>query len=109
MDTLQVPSKFTEPEASPSKLIFLVVCNPVAVVAFPLREPINVLDVIKFAPVNSPVSVAPFIVGIVSVLFVNVSSVVRPTRVSVSVGNEIVPIFKIELIVGVVNVLFVNV
>ena len=43
------------------------------------------------------------------VLFVNVSVVSLPTKVSLDVGNVNVPVFEIELITGVVKVLFVNV
>jgi hypothetical protein len=48
-------------------------------------------------------------VGLVNVLFVNVSVVALPTKVSVEVGNVSVPVLTIEAIVGVVSVLFVNV
>ena len=41
-------------------------------------------------------------------LLVKVSVVVRPTRVSVDVGNVIVPVLLILLITGVVKVLFVT-
>jgi hypothetical protein len=43
------------------------------------------------------------------VLFVNVSVVALPTKVSVEVGSVKVPEFEILEIIGVVNVLFVNV
>ena len=43
------------------------------------------------------------------VLFVNVSVVALPTKVSAVVGNINVPVFTIELITGDVKVLFVNV
>jgi hypothetical protein len=43
------------------------------------------------------------------VLFVNVSVVARPTKVSVDVGKVRVPVLDIELITGVVSVLFVRV
>jgi hypothetical protein len=46
---------------------------------------------------------------VVTRLFVNVSVVARPTKVSVEVGSVNVPVFEIELITGAVNVLFVNV
>lgn len=42
-------------------------------------------------------------------LFVKVSVVARPTRVSVDVGKVSVPVLLMVLITGVVNVLFVNV
>jgi hypothetical protein len=45
----------------------------------------------------------------VIVLLVRVSVVFRPTRVVVSVGKVIVPVFAIELIIGTVRVLFVRV
>ena len=47
--------------------------------------------------------------GDVNVLFVSVSVVARPTKVSVEVGNVIVPLFVIVEITGDVNVLFVSV
>ena len=50
-------------------LVFLKI---VAVVAFPLRAPVNPVEVIDVAPLRVPVRVAPFIVGVVSVLLVNV-------------------------------------
>lgn len=61
-------------------------------------------------PLDEPVCVAPLpIVGEVKVLFVNVSVVALPTKVSVEVGKVKVPVFEIEEIIGVVRVLFVNV
>jgi hypothetical protein len=48
-------------------------------------------------------------IGAVNVLFVNVSVVARPTKVSVDVGKVSVPVFTIVAITGAVNVLFVNV
>jgi hypothetical protein len=47
--------------------------------------------------------------GVVSVLFVRVSVVARPTRVSVEVGKVNVPVLEIVAMIGVVSVLFVNV
>ena len=47
--------------------------------------------------------------GVVSVLFVNVSVVARPTNVSVDVGKVNVPVLEIVAMIGVVSVLFVNV
>ena len=47
--------------------------------------------------------------GVVSVLFVSVSVVARPTRVSVDVGSVSVPVFEMVAMIGVVNVLFVSV
>ena len=47
--------------------------------------------------------------GVVSVLFVSVSVVARPTRVSVEVGSVSVPVFEMVAMIGVVNVLFVSV
>jgi len=49
------------------------------------------------------------IVGVVRVLFVRVSVVARPTKVSVDVGRVRVPVLEIVLITGAVRVLFVNV
>ena len=43
------------------------------------------------------------------VLFVSVSVVARPTKVSVEVGRVKVPVLTIELMVGVVSVLLVSV
>jgi len=42
-------------------------------------------------------------------LFVSVSVVARPTKVSVEVGKVSVPVLEIVAMIGVVNVLFVNV
>ena len=42
-------------------------------------------------------------------MFVRVSVVARPTRVSVEVGRVSVPVLAIVAMIGVVNVLFVNV
>lgn len=47
--------------------------------------------------------------GVVSVLFVRVSVVARPTRVSVEVGKVNVPVLEIVAMIGVVSVLFVRV
>ena len=55
-------------------------------------------------PMFDIVLLAPLIV-----LFVNVSVVALPTKVSVDVGKVKVPEFEIVEIIGVVNVLFVNV
>ena len=41
-------------------------------VAFPLRAPVNPVDVIEVAPLRVPVRVAPFIVGVVRILLVKV-------------------------------------
>lgn len=56
------------------------------------------------APAKVPESVAPLMVGLVSVLLVSVSVVVRPTRVSVAVGSVSVPVFVMLEITGVVSV-----
>ena len=48
-------------------------------------------------------------VGVVKVLFVSVSVVALPTKVSVDVGSVMVPVFDIVDITGVVKVLFVSV
>jgi hypothetical protein len=50
------------------------------------------------------VTVAVLIAGEVNVLFVRVSVVARPTRVSVAVGSVTVPVFEIVEIVGDVKV-----
>ena len=47
-------------------------------------------------------------VDVDSVLFVNVSVVALPTKVSVEVGRVSVPVFEIVLITGEVSVLFVR-
>jgi len=49
------------------------------------------------------------IVSLERVLFVRVSTVSRPTRVSVEVGRVSVPVLVMELITGAVSVLFVRV
>jgi len=51
----------------------------------------------------------PLITGVVSVLFVKVSVVARPTKVSVEVGRVSVPVFEIVDMIGVVSVLLVSV
>jgi hypothetical protein len=55
------------------------------------------------------VSDADTVFDVLSVLFVSVSAVARPTSVSVEVGNVKVPVLEICAIMGVVNVLFVSV
>lgn len=52
---------------------------------------------------------APVMAGLVSVLFVSVSVVSLPTKVSVDVGKVKVPVLTIEAMTGLVNVLFVSV
>lgn len=59
--------------------------------------------------VNVPVLEIVAMIGVVNVLFVNVSVVARPTKVSVDVGKVSVPVFTIVAITGAVNVLFVSV
>lgn len=49
------------------------------------------------------------ILGVVSVLFVRVSVVARPTRVSVDVGSVSVPVFDMVDIIGLVRVFPVRV
>ena len=49
------------------------------------------------------------ITGVVRVLFVNVSVVLRPTKVSVPTGIVTIPEFEIVEIIGVLRVLFCNV
>ena len=66
-----------------------------------------VVKVINAAPFESFIAV--LILGDVSVLFVKVSVVARPIKVSVEVGNVNVPLLTIVLIIGLVNVLFVKV
>jgi hypothetical protein len=56
------------------------------------------------APENVPDKVAPLIVGVVNVLFVNVSVVALPTNVSVLVGKLSVPVLTMLEIVGLVSV-----
>ena len=56
-----------------------------------------------------PVFVIEEITGDVKVLFVKVSVVARPTRVSVEDGRVNVPVLLIVLIIGLVKVLLVNV
>jgi hypothetical protein len=59
--------------------------------------------------VITPEIVGDVIDGEVKVLFVKVSVVALPTRVSVEVGSVNVPVFVIKEITGDVNVLLVNV
>tara|TARA_R110000822_G_scaffold14827_9_gene51689 strand:+ start:2553 stop:2930 length:378 start_codon:yes stop_codon:yes gene_type:complete len=61
------------------------------------------------AALAARVMLAPVIVGAVSVLFVSVSVVALPTRVSVEVGRVSVPVLEIVAITGLVSVLFVSV
>ena len=103
------PLKLSDPVISPEIAIVLAVFRVVAVEELPDNSPVNPVDTIDVAPDNVPERVAPFIVGVVRVLFVKVSVVSLPTRVSVLVGNVSVPVFTIVLILGVVRVLFVRV
>ena len=59
--------------------------------------------------VSSRLNVAEVSVGAVSVLFVSVSVVSLPTKVSVDVGKVSVPVLLIVEIIGAVSVLFVSV
>jgi hypothetical protein len=59
--------------------------------------------------ITASLRVPPVTVGEVKVLFVSVSVVARPTKVSVDVGSVIVPVFVIVEIVGEVKVLLVKV
>ena len=56
-----------------------------------------------------PDTVPPVISGLISVLLVKLSGVVRPTRVSVVVGNDKMPPLLIELMTGASNVLLLKV
>jgi len=58
--------------------------------------------------VNTPLVGVPSI-GATSVLFVRVSVVARPTKVSVAVGKVNTPVFEMVAMIGAVNVLFVSV
>ena len=78
-------------------------------VALPPREtgvPLSVmLELVKDAlPILVKVLLAPLIV-----LFVKVSVVALPTKVSVAVGKVTVPVLEIVEIIGVVKVLLVRV
>ena len=64
---------------------------------------------VEVGKVSVPVLEIVAMIGVVNVLFVNVSVVARPTKVSVDVGKVSVPVFTIVAMIGVVNVLFVNV
>ena len=70
--------------------------------------PVNIIPLDD--TVNAPeLTVGDVIEGDVKVLFVSVSVVARPTKVSVDVGNVSVPVLEIVEITGDVSVLLVNV
>jgi hypothetical protein len=48
-------------------------------------------------------------IGVINVLLVNVSILVRATKLSVKFGNVKVPLLLMVEIIGFINVLFVNV
>jgi len=111
------------------------VCNAVAVAEFPVQEPEDplafpvrfpltppfaVISPDALMVVNDPAAgvvppmaallmVPPEIVGLVRVLFVSVSVVARPTKVSVEVGSVRVPVLEMLEMTGLVRVLFVSV
>jgi hypothetical protein len=93
-----VKSPVTFPKTPP-----LAVIKPLALIVVKLAEDAVV------APIVALLIVPPEITGLVRVLFVSVSVVALPTRVSVDVGSVIVPVFDMELIIGVVRVLLVSV
>jgi len=95
-DPLQLPVTF--PETPP-----LAVIKPLALIVVKLAEDAVV------PPIVALLIVPPEIAGLVRVLFVSVSVVALPTRVSVEVGSVIVPVLDIELMIGVVRVLLVSV
>ena len=99
-DPLAFPVKLpvTFPETPP-----LAVIKPLALIVVKLAEDAVV------APIVALLIVPPEITGLVRVLFVSVSVVALPTRVSVEVGSVIVPVLDIELMIGVVRVLLVSV
>lgn len=108
------------PVTSPDIAIVLAVCRVVAVEAFPVTPAlavmapdaeivVNVPAAAVVPPITALLMVPPEIVGLVMVLFVSVSVVARPTRVSVEVGSVRVPVLEIEEITGLVNVLLVRV
>jgi hypothetical protein len=66
-------------------------------------------DTFIAAPVVCKALASTIFMAPIIVLLVRVSVVFRPTRVVVSVGKVIVPVFAIELIIGAVRVLFVRV
>jgi hypothetical protein len=71
---------------------------------------IDVEPIVMFELVSEPLPM--FVIVFVEPdmdLFVNVSVVARPTKVSVDVGNVNVPVLLIVLIIGLVSVLFVKV
>jgi hypothetical protein len=70
-----------------------------------VNRPVDAVD----APIEALFIVPPLMAGLVRVLFVRVSVVARPTRVSVDVGSVNVPVFTIVEITGLVRVLFVSV
>jgi hypothetical protein len=76
--------------------------EPAETKACPLvpAEPVSVNAVVMFGDAS---------VGLVKVLFVRVSVVARPTKVSVDVGSVRVPVLEIVLITGAVSVLLVRV
>ena len=81
---------------------------PEIVVAPALSVPVVLITVLPLMIDPLPI-VEPEIVGPISVLLVNVSTVLRPTRVSVVTGRVSVPVLAIELITGEIKVLLVSV
>ena len=86
----------------------LTIRPPVVDIAPDAIVPVVFIDVVPVIS-EAPLIVPEVITGVVNVLLVKVSVVVRPTRVSVAVGKVNVPVLMIELINGAVRVLFVNV
>ena len=76
-----------------------IVTSPVTVVAPELTVPIVLITVDPFMTAD-PVTVPPFSKAFVRDLLVRVSTVLRPTNVSVVVGSVRVPVFFMALIVG---------
>jgi hypothetical protein len=105
VDTAPPPLPTVRPEIDASTVSVAVPVTPKVVDAV-IEVAATVLGVV--AP-KVPLSAPPVIVGLVRVLFVRVSVVALPTKVSVDVGRVRVPVLEIVLITGVVRVLFVNV
>ena len=86
----------------------LTVKPPVVEIAPAAIVPVVFTEVVPVIS-EAPLMVPEVMTGLVNVLLLKVSVVLRPTNVSVAVGKVKVPVLTIELINGAVKVLLANV